>query len=160
MTAPPCRRWRTTVPVVPDAPIGHFRLVIFGGRQGYLGNTRDLCAFRPVVKVSFKAQNGDSRKQSVRTKTTCGRGKKAGKKITGRTMELFLSMSGDDMENIRMELEKLISYTGEKEVITDEDFQTPATAARYDGLLAVVNAKFDTGIPPTADRYEVVLVDD
>ncbi len=26
-------------------------------------------------------------------------------------MELFLSMAGDDMENIRMELEKLISYT-------------------------------------------------
>ena len=46
------------------------------------------------------------------------------------------------------------------EVITDEDFQTPATAARYDGLLAVVNAKFDAGIPPTADQYEVVLVDD
>jgi hypothetical protein len=22
----------------------------------------------------------------------------------------------------------------------------------------VVNAKFDTGIPPTADRYEIVLV--
>jgi hypothetical protein len=25
--------------------------------------------------------------------------------------------------------------------------------------LAVVNAKFDTGIPPTADQYEVVLAD-
>jgi hypothetical protein len=25
-------------------------------------------------------------------------------------------------------------------------------------LLAVVNAKFDTGIPPTADQYEIVLV--
>lgn len=46
------------------------------------------------------------------------------------------------------------------EVITDEDFQTPATAVRYDGRLAVVNAKFDTGVPPTADTYEVVLVDD
>ena len=25
--------------------------------------------------------------------------------------------------------------------------------------LAVVNAKFDTGIPPSADQYEVILVD-
>ncbi|MGY1689356.1 SMP-30/gluconolactonase/LRE family protein [Geodermatophilus sp. SYSU D01105] len=46
------------------------------------------------------------------------------------------------------------------EEITDPRFQSPATAIRSDGVLAVVNAKFDTGIPPTADQYEVVLVDD
>jgi hypothetical protein len=34
----------------------------------------------------------------------------------------------------------------------------PTTAARFGSRLAVVNAKFDTGIPPTADQYEVVLV--
>ena len=39
-------RLRTTVPVVPDAPIGHFHLVVFGGKHGYLSNTRDLCATR------------------------------------------------------------------------------------------------------------------
>jgi hypothetical protein len=32
-------------------------------------------------------------------------------------------------------------------------------AARFGSRLAVVNAKFDTGIPPNADQYEVVLVD-
>ena len=32
------------VPVVPDAPIGHFRLTLFGGKRGYLTNTRSLCA--------------------------------------------------------------------------------------------------------------------
>jgi sugar lactone lactonase YvrE len=45
-----------------------------------------------------------------------------------------------------------------EEVITSELFQTPATSARFGSRLAVVNAKFDTGIPPTADQYEVVLV--
>jgi sugar lactone lactonase YvrE len=45
-----------------------------------------------------------------------------------------------------------------QEVITSELFQTPTTAARFGSRLAVVNAKFDTGIPPTADQYEVVLV--
>jgi sugar lactone lactonase YvrE len=44
-------------------------------------------------------------------------------------------------------------------VITSDLFQTPATAARFGSRLAVVNAKFDTGIPPTADQYEVVIVD-
>jgi len=36
-------RLRTTVAVIPDAPIGHFRLVIFGGKHRYLANTRNLC---------------------------------------------------------------------------------------------------------------------
>jgi sugar lactone lactonase YvrE len=45
-----------------------------------------------------------------------------------------------------------------EEVITSDLFQTPTTAARFGSRLAVVNAKFDTGIPPTADQYEVVLV--
>lgn len=44
-------------------------------------------------------------------------------------------------------------------VITSELFQTPSTAALFGRTLAVVNAKFDTGFPPTADQYEVVLVD-
>jgi hypothetical protein len=44
-------------------------------------------------------------------------------------------------------------------VITSDLFQIPTTAARFGSRLAVVNAKFDTGIPPTTDQYEVVLVD-
>lgn len=43
-------------------------------------------------------------------------------------------------------------------VITSDAFQIPTTGARFGNLLAVVNAKFDTGFPPTADQYEVVLV--
>ena len=45
-----------------------------------------------------------------------------------------------------------------EKVITSDLFQTPSTAARFGSRLAVVNAKFDTGIPPTAKQYEVVLV--
>lgn len=44
------------------------------------------------------------------------------------------------------------------QTITSDLFQVPATAALFGDTLAVVNAKFDTGIPPTADQYEVVLV--
>jgi sugar lactone lactonase YvrE len=44
-------------------------------------------------------------------------------------------------------------------VITSDLFQVPSTAVRHGHRLAVVNAKFDTGIPPTADTYEVVIVD-
>ena len=46
-----------------------------------------------------------------------------------------------------------------EEVITSDLFQVPTTAARFGSRLAVVNAKFDTGIPPNADQYEVIVVD-
>jgi sugar lactone lactonase YvrE len=46
-----------------------------------------------------------------------------------------------------------------EEVITSDLFQTPTTVAVHGNQLAVVNAKFDTGIPPKADEYEVVLVE-
>jgi sugar lactone lactonase YvrE len=45
------------------------------------------------------------------------------------------------------------------EIITSDLFQTPTTVAIHGSRLVAVNAKFDTGIPPTADQYEVVIVD-
>jgi hypothetical protein len=64
-------RLRTTVPVVPDAPIGQFHLLVYGGKRGYLANTRSLCAFAPVVRVGFVGQNGKSHRVSTRVKTSC-----------------------------------------------------------------------------------------
>jgi hypothetical protein len=46
-----------------------------------------------------------------------------------------------------------------EEVITSDRFQVPTTAARFGSHPAVVDAKFDTGFPPTADQYQVILVD-
>jgi sugar lactone lactonase YvrE len=51
----------------------------------------------------------------------------------------------------------LTSAVVEKD-ITSDLFQTPATAALFGHRLGVVNAKFDTGVPPTADQYEVIVV--
>src|SRR5262249_42290303 len=36
-------RLRTEVPTVPDVPIGHFQLTLFGAKKGYLTITRSLC---------------------------------------------------------------------------------------------------------------------
>lgn len=47
----------------------------------------------------------------------------AGKKIRSSTMELILSKTGTSMDNIASELEKLIAYTGEREIIEDEDVE-------------------------------------
>ena len=58
----------------------------------------------------------------------------------------------------RIRLKKDLTAGVVVKVITSDLFQTPTTAARFGKVLAVVNAKFDTGFPPTADQYEVVLV--
>ena len=50
-----------------------------------------------------------------------------GRKIRSSTMELFLEKTGDDMENIRMELEKLICYTMGREEITAQDVEEICT---------------------------------
>jgi hypothetical protein len=66
---------KTVVPVVPDAPIGHFRLKLYGGKKGYLVNTRDLCASAATTTIEYTAQSGKKLTQSVATKTACGKGK-------------------------------------------------------------------------------------
>jgi hypothetical protein len=58
----------------------------------------------------------------------------------------------------RIRLDRDLTAGVVEKVITSNRFQTPATAARFGRRLAVVNAKFDTGFPPTADQYEVILV--
>jgi hypothetical protein len=73
-------RLQTTVPVVPDAPIGHFHMTVFGGRSGYLINTRDICAHVPVTNISYTGQNGKTRAESIRVRAACGKGKARGKR--------------------------------------------------------------------------------
>ena len=68
---------RTTVPVVPDAPIGHFSFNLNGGKNGYLANTRSLCGKPPVVRVEFEGQNGRKVSQKVKVKTACAKKRKA-----------------------------------------------------------------------------------
>ncbi len=52
----------------------------------------------------------------------------------------------------------LSSATVEK-TITSPLFEVPTTVARYGNRLALVNAKFDTGLPPKATSFEVVIVE-
>jgi hypothetical protein len=71
---------RTEVPIVPDVPIGHFRLTLFGGKKGYLVNTRNLCASPAVSTVEYHGQNGKAFEQRVKAKTVCGSAKHRAKR--------------------------------------------------------------------------------
>lgn len=80
-----------------------------------------------------------------------------GKKITGRTMELFLSMTGDDMEHIRMELEKLISYTAGREVISEEDVKAIGTIQVANKIFDMVSAIVNRQPRKAMELYEDLL---
>jgi sugar lactone lactonase YvrE len=69
---------------------------------------------------------------------------------------LWAVQNSNQVSRIRLRPD-LTSGVVEK-VITSDLFEVPTTAARFGSRLAVVNAKFDTGFPPTAGQYEVVLV--
>ena len=68
--------------------------------------------------VEFKRQT-----DAVLMQWILGTLKKENKRITRSVMELFLSKTGNDMELITQELEKLLCYTMEKEVIEAEDVE-------------------------------------
>ena len=65
---------------------------------------------------------------------------KEGKKITESTVLCFLSKTGTDMENIQMELEKLISYCMDRDVVTSEDVETICTTRLNDRIFDMVEA--------------------
>lgn len=63
-----------------------------------------------------------------------------GRKVTGATMNLFLERIGDDMEQIWMELEKLISYTMGSDVVTPEDVKAITSVQVSNRIFEMVNA--------------------
>lgn len=80
-----------------------------------------------------------------------------GRKITSADMNFFLERTGDDMETIRTELEKLISYTMGQEVVTREDIEAVTTVQVtnkiFDMVTAIVTGKTKTAM----DLYEDLL---
>lgn len=65
--------------------------------------------------------------------------KRENKNITRSTLELFMEKAGMDMKNISMELEKLLSYTMGREVITSEDVEAVCTTRTTSKIFEMVN---------------------
>lgn len=66
--------------------------------------------------------------------------KQENKNITRRAMERFLEKTGDDMSNIRSEMDKLLAYTLGREAITPEDVEEICTARTEDRIFAMIDA--------------------
>ena len=88
--------------------------------------------------VEFTAQDENTLKRWV-----AGILAKEGKKITENTVQLFLSKTGTDMENIHGELEKLICYCMDRDVVTAEDVETICTTRVTNHIFDMVDAIAD-----------------
>ncbi|MDD6074858.1 MAG: DNA polymerase III subunit delta, partial [Clostridium sp.] len=80
-----------------------------------------------------------------------------GRKITARTMNLFLERTGDDMEMIRSELDKLIAYTMGKDVVTSEDVEAITTVQVTNKIFEMVTAIVTRKTRAAMDLYEDLL---
>ncbi|MBQ9142633.1 MAG: DNA polymerase III subunit delta [Lachnospiraceae bacterium] len=82
---------------------------------------------------------------------------KEGKKITENTVQLFLSKTGTDMENIYAELEKVICYCMDRDVVTAEDVETICTTRITSHIFDMVDAIADKKRSRALELYYELL---
>ena len=71
--------------------------------------------------------------------------------------EVFAAQNADNLISLWKLSSDFLSGTMQK-TITSPLFEFPTTITRFGSRLAVANAKFDTGFPPTATQFEVNVV--
>ena len=79
-------------------------------------------------------------KEDILIRWILGRIQREGKKITQSVMQLFLSKTGSDMENIDKELEKLICYTLDKTEISAADVEAICTGQTENKIFEMIDA--------------------
>ena len=82
---------------------------------------------------------------------------KDGKKITENTVQLLLSKTGTDMDNIQMELEKLVCYCMDREVVTDADVEAVCTTRISSHIFDMINAIADKQQKKALELYYDLL---
>lgn len=80
-----------------------------------------------------------------------------GKKMTERDIEYFLELTGEDMTNIKNEVDKLISFVGDKEVITAKDADMIVTKQISNHIFEMVEAIGNRNQRKALDLYYELL---
>lgn len=93
-----------------------------------------------AVKSSGRVVEFQTQDERTLMKWILGTLKKENKKITEATLQLFLERTGTDMENISMELEKLLSFTIGRDVITTADVEEICTVQTTNQIFDMIRA--------------------
>ena len=80
-----------------------------------------------------------------------------GRKISRPVMEYFLERTGDDMENIRMELEKLLVYTMGRDIVSSADIEAVCTTQTSNKIFDMVRAVTERNQKKALDLYNDLL---
>ncbi|MCI8691883.1 MAG: DNA polymerase III subunit delta [Lachnospiraceae bacterium] len=119
----------------------------------YLSNPSDTCFFvftesevdkrsRLYKTVQSKGYAAEFAVQDENTlkRWIAGILAREGKRIAESTVMLLLSRTGTDMENIQMELEKLICYCMEREAVTPQDVEAVCATRVSNHIFDMINA--------------------
>lgn len=110
-----------------------------------------------AVKSAGKIVEFTTQTEELLTRWILSRLKKEGKNITGSVMQLFLSKTGSNMGNIDRELEKLICYCMDKNVIEAADVEAVTTEQTTNKIFDMVNAIAEHDQKKALDLYYDLL---
>lgn len=102
--------------------------------------------------AEFKIQDESTLKRWVATSLA-----RDGKKIMENTVQFLLQKTGTDMENIQMELEKLVCYCLDREVITDADVEAVCTTRISNHIFDMISAIADKQQKKALELYYDLL---
>ena len=102
--------------------------------------------------IEFAAQD-----EAVLKRWILGFLKKENKNITERDLNLFMDKTGSDMANIRGELEKLLCYCMERDVITAQDIEAVCTKQVSNQIFDMINAVAERNQKKAMELYYDLL---
>lgn len=98
--------------------------------------------YKAALKIGRAVEFGEQDAKTLK-KWVLGILGRENKKITEAALDLFFEKTGTDMENIRMELEKLLCYTLNKEAVEASDVESVCTHRISSQIFDMVNAIAD-----------------
>lgn len=110
-----------------------------------------------AVKSSGRAVEFVKQDEKTLMRWAAGILAREGRKITQRDMELLLTKTGTDMGNLRMELEKLITYTDGREIVTGADIEEICTTQTTNKIFDMVRAVTEKNQKRALDLYYDLL---
>jgi sugar lactone lactonase YvrE len=152
------------VPIALDGSVGAFSTLTVSGPAAHLSGAFNMngIAASPDGSTLIVAHTGDGTLYTVNP-TNGASAAIAGADVPNVDGILFEAGSLWAVQNFSNQITELrlsadLTSASVINVTTDDAFQIPTTIARWGNRLAAVNAKFDTGFPPTATSFEVVVV--
>ena len=112
--------------------------------------------YKEVKKYGRIVEFG-TQKEDTLMKWILGMLKKEGRNITKDTLQTFLAKTGSDMQMIKNELDKLISYTEGRDVITIADVEHVCVTQTTNKIFDMVNAIAEGKQKKALELYEDLL---